>query len=79
VKPKDLKYVGAYLSRGVGFVSNFVDTEEIMNRLTIFEGIVEESDVMHNPPFWLHAVGTSTFSVEYLYFLNKFKWFIFYF
>ena len=66
LKPKDLLYVGAYISRGVGFISNFVDEEEIMNRLTVFEAIVEETDVMYNPPFWLHAVGTSvgeTFSV----------------
>jgi hypothetical protein len=71
VKPKDLKYVGAYISRGVGFVSNFVNEEEILNRLTIFEGIIEESDVLYNPPYWLHAVGTSTgetFSVA-----NRFK------
>ena len=60
LKPKDLKYVGAYISRGVGFSSNFMSEEEILNRLTIFEGIIEETDVMYNPPFWMHAVGTST-------------------
>jgi len=60
LKPKDLKYVGAYISRGVGFSSNFMSEEEILSRLTIFEGIIEETDVMYNPPFWMHAVGTST-------------------
>jgi hypothetical protein len=24
----------------------------------VFEAVVEEGDVMYNPPYWLHAVGT---------------------
>jgi hypothetical protein len=58
IEPKDMTYVGSYLSRGVTFSSNFVDETEIVDRVNIYEAVVEEGDLMYNPPFWLHAVGT---------------------
>jgi hypothetical protein len=58
IEPKDLAYVGAYISRGVTFSSNFANETEIIDRINIYETIVEEGDVMFNPPYWLHAVGT---------------------
>jgi hypothetical protein len=44
----------------VTFVSANVDEAAIVSRLPMFEAIIEEGDVMYNPPYWLHAVGTPT-------------------
>lgn len=58
VSPYDLKYTSAYIANGVTFVSNYIDEKLIVDRVTIHEGKLEEGDMMYNPPFWLHAVGT---------------------
>jgi len=58
LEPKYLRYVGAYLSSGVIYTTDHTDEAAILSRLPLFEGIIEEGDVMYNPPFWLHAVGT---------------------
>jgi hypothetical protein len=60
LEPKFLPYVGAFISNGVTFVSANVDEAAIVSRLPMFEAIIEEGDVMYNPPYWLHAVGTPT-------------------
>lgn len=58
VSPHDLKYTSAYIANGVTWVSNYIDEKLIVDRLTIHEAKLEEGDMMYNPPFWLHAVGT---------------------
>lgn len=42
VSPHDLHYTSAYIANGVTFVSNHIDEDEIVKRITIWEGIVEE-------------------------------------
>ena len=44
--------------QGVTFVSENVDEAAVVNRLPLYEAIIEEGDAMYNPPYWLHAVGT---------------------
>lgn len=58
LEPKFLPYVGAFISNGVTFVSKNADEEAIVDRLPLYEAIIEEGDAMYNPPYWLHAVGT---------------------
>ena len=60
VAPQDLKYTSAYISKGVTFVSNYVNESKIVDRVTTWEAKLEEGDMMYNPPFWLHAVGTTS-------------------
>jgi hypothetical protein len=60
IPPEDLVYVGAYISKGVTWTSNYVNETDIASRINIYEGIVNEGDLMYNPPYWLHAVGTTT-------------------
>jgi hypothetical protein len=58
ISPQDLHYTSAYIQNGVTFVSNYISEDEIVKRMTIYESHLEEGDMMYNPPFWLHAVGT---------------------
>eukprot|EP01040_Poterioochromonas_malhamensis_P010865 gene10865-11842_t len=58
VSPHELKYTSAYIANGVTFVSNYIDEKLIVDRIPIWEAKLEEGDMMYNPPFWLHAVGT---------------------
>lgn len=58
VSPHELKYTSAYVANGVTFVSNHIDENLIVDRIPMYETIVEEGDMMYNPPYWLHAVGT---------------------
>ncbi|RYY81869.1 hypothetical protein EON63_14555 [archaeon] len=47
VSPHDLHYTSAYIANGVTFVSNHIDEDEIVKRITIWEGIVEEVWVVY--------------------------------
>lgn len=43
---------------GVTYVSDGADETSIVDRLPLMEAVIDEGDVMYNPPYWLHAVGT---------------------
>lgn len=59
MEPSQLKYVAAYVSKGVTLTTDAMSEVDIVDRVKIYQGFVEEGDMMYNPPFWLHAVGTT--------------------